>query len=205
MEVALPVFAINRLRMETDGDGITTLVGVHGCPLRCTYCLNKDAWYEDTVVRHLTCGELYDAVKIDDLYFKATGGGVTFGGGEAILHSGFIRDFKERYATDWNITLETALNVPLAYVEEAVEGVDFFIIDCKDMNEIKYKAYTGKTSKLVRKNLQYLLTKVGNDRIRVKVPLIPEYNCKEDVKKSIQILQEMGIKSIQQMEYVKRI
>ena len=27
-----------------------------------------------------TCMSLYETVKIDDLYFKATGGGVTFGG-----------------------------------------------------------------------------------------------------------------------------
>ena len=189
--------------METDGDGVTTLVGVHGCPLRCKYCLNKDAWYEDTIVQQFTCQELYDAVKVDDLYFRATGGGITFGGGEAVLHSGFITTFKEEYAPDWHIVLETALNVPSSYVKEAVEGVDFFIIDCKDMNEKIYKDYTGKSLKLVRQNLEYLLEKVGNDRIRVKVPLIPEYNCQEDVEKSIQRLQQMGITSIQQIEYVK--
>ena len=33
MSDTLPVFAIQRLRMETDGEGITTLVGVHGCPV----------------------------------------------------------------------------------------------------------------------------------------------------------------------------
>ncbi len=204
IETRLPVFSINRLRMGIDGEGVVTLVGVHGCPLRCKYCLNKAAWRNDIIVQQFTCEELYDAVKEDDLYFRATGGGVTFGGGEAILHSHFIKKFKEKYAQNWNIVLETALNVPSDYVKEAVEGVDFFIIDCKDMNEKIYKDYTGKTSKLVKQNLEYLLDKAGNHRMRVKVPLIPKYNQKADVEKSVQKLQQIGINSIQQIEYVVR-
>ena len=39
--VAAPIFAISRLRMGTDGSGITTLVTFMGCPLQCKYCLNK--------------------------------------------------------------------------------------------------------------------------------------------------------------------
>lgn len=35
-----PVFGISRLRIGTDGKGITTLVTFMGCPLNCKYCLN---------------------------------------------------------------------------------------------------------------------------------------------------------------------
>ena len=34
------VAAISRHRLMLDGDGVTTLVVFHGCPLRCRYCLN---------------------------------------------------------------------------------------------------------------------------------------------------------------------
>ena len=40
-EMKAPIFAISRLRMGTDGSGITTLVTFMGCPLKCKYCLNQ--------------------------------------------------------------------------------------------------------------------------------------------------------------------
>lgn len=34
------IIGIARHRLSTDGDGVTTLVAFHGCPLRCRHCLN---------------------------------------------------------------------------------------------------------------------------------------------------------------------
>lgn len=31
------IIGIARHRLSTDGDGVTTLVAFHGCPLRCRY------------------------------------------------------------------------------------------------------------------------------------------------------------------------
>ena len=45
----LPVFAIERHRITTDGVGVTTLVGAYGCPLQCKYCLNPHAWNPNTI------------------------------------------------------------------------------------------------------------------------------------------------------------
>lgn len=39
--VLAPIFGVSRLRMATDGDGVTTLVTFVGCPLRCKWCLNN--------------------------------------------------------------------------------------------------------------------------------------------------------------------
>ena len=81
--------------MGTDGNGITTLVTFMSCPLKCKYCLNKkchEPIYENdgTTLRKgimfLTPQELYDLVKIDNIYFQATGGGICFGGGEPTLY-----------------------------------------------------------------------------------------------------------------------
>lgn len=202
MNNTLPVFAIQRLRMETDGEGITTLVGVHGCPLRCKYCINQMVWDEHTEVRHMTPEELYREVKVDDLYFRATNGGVTFGGGEALLHSPFIRTFKEQFAPEWNISLETSLHAPATFVEEAAKAVDFFIVDCKDWSESIYDAYTGKTGALMRNNLEFLLKLVGSDRIRVRVPHIPAFNTEKDWEYTVSQLKNLGVSNIEQFRYL---
>ena len=36
-DITMPFIALDRLRMETDGDGVTTLVASKGCPLSCRY------------------------------------------------------------------------------------------------------------------------------------------------------------------------
>ena len=70
---------ISRHRLS-DGKGITTLVAFQGCMLHCRYCLNPNAIDFMGDASEFTCMSLYEAVKIDDLYFKATGGGITFVG-----------------------------------------------------------------------------------------------------------------------------
>ena len=78
--------------METDGQGITTLIAGAGCPLNCRWCINKRLLREATA-EAVTAEELLERVKMDDLYFRATGGGITFGGGEPLLHASFIYVF----------------------------------------------------------------------------------------------------------------
>ena len=39
--VTVPLLALNRHRMATDGEGVTTLVAGAGCPLHCKWCINK--------------------------------------------------------------------------------------------------------------------------------------------------------------------
>ena len=114
------IFAIDRLRMGTDGHGITTLVCFMGCPLRCAYCLNdrcheeiyskgSRGLYLNKGIIQLDANELYDHVKIDDLYFQATGGGICFGGGEPTRYASFIEEFHRVCGNVWKITLETSL------------------------------------------------------------------------------------------------
>ena len=80
--------------METDGQGITTLIAGAGCPLNCRWCINKRLLREATA-EAVTAEELLERVKTDDLYFRATGGGITFGGGEPLLHASFMRRFRD--------------------------------------------------------------------------------------------------------------
>lgn len=84
------IMGISRLRMGTDGIGITTLVTFYGCPLNCVYCLNPQCRDKNTVRAEYSPVELMKIIKIDDIYFRMTDGGVTFGGGEPLLYSNFI-------------------------------------------------------------------------------------------------------------------
>lgn len=203
-EITAPLIAINRHRLTTDGEGVTTLVGFHGCPLHCEYCLNAQCLQADGVWCRLTPGELYSEVEIDDLYFMATGGGICFGGGEPLLRSDFIKAFAEIMNPEWKLTIETSLNVPLENVKAIASLVQMWYVDIKDMNPEIYKAYGRKENKQVVSNLQWLAANGYADKVIVRLPLIPEYNTDEDRQRSQQQLEEMGFTNFDKFNYIVR-
>ena len=200
-EPLFPLLSLVRLRMATDGEGVTTLVAGAGCPLSCRWCINKRLLRE-APAEQVTAAELQERVRIDDLYFRATGGGVTFGGGESLLHAGFIGAFREVCPSEWRITAETSLAVPEENVRLAAECADDFIVDCKDMDPEIYGRYTGGDGALMASNLRLLLDLAGPERVVVRVPLIPEYNTPEDQERSAAALRAMGVKKLDLFSYV---
>ena len=203
-EITAPFIAINRHRLTTDGEGVTTLVGFHGCRLHCEYCLNAQCLQADGVWCRLTPGELYSEVEIDDLYFMATGGGICFGGGEPLLRSDFIKAFAEIMNPEWKLTIETSLNVPLENVKAIASLVQMWYVDIKDMNPDIYKAYGCKENKQVVSNLQWLAANGYADKVIIRLPLIPEYNTDEDRQRSQQQLEEMGFTNFDKFNYIVR-
>jgi pyruvate formate lyase activating enzyme len=197
------IFGISRHRLTTDGEGVTTLVAFNGCPLRCKFCLNKASW-EDEKGRLYTPELLFEEVKIDQLYFLATHGGITFGGGEPLLQVAFIKEFRELCGNQWQIVAETSLNVPFENVETLDSVLDGYIVDIKDINPEIYKDYTGKDNALVISNLGWLLKGGDPNRVIVRVPHIPEFNTDEDVKRSKDQLAAMGVKNIDEFNYIIR-
>lgn len=203
-EITAPFIAINRHRLTTDGEGVTTLVAFHGCPLHCEYCLNAQCLQADGVWCRLTPGELYSEVEIDDLYFMATGGGICFGGGEPLLRSDFIKAFAEIMNPEWKLTIETSLNVPLENVKAIASLVQMWYVDIKDMNPDIYKAYGCKENKQVISNLQWLAANGYADKVIIRLPLIPEYNTDEDRQQSQQQLEDMGFTNFDKFKYIVR-
>ena len=201
VERTAPVVACARHRMETDGEGITTLVCFHGCPLRCRHCINPFSFDPDTKYKVMTPGQLYHHVRVDELYFLTTGGGVTFGGGEPLLYSEFIIDFRSQCGDDWHLCAETSLNVPEKNLEIAAEVIDCFYIDCKDTNPEIYHRYTGRDNRQMLQNLKRLLTLKGADGLTVRVPLICGYNTEEDRQKTKALLTDMGVKNFDFFAY----
>ena len=197
------IFGISRHRLTTDGEGVTTLVAFSGCPLRCKYCLNKASW-ELSKGRDYTPETLFEEVKIDQLYFLATHGGITFGGGEPLLQVEFIKEFRELCGSQWQLLAETSLNVPFENVKTLDAVLDGYIVDIKDLNPEIYNAYTGKDNVLVMSNLQWLLQHGDPNRIMVRVPHIPDFNTDEDVSRSMEQLKMMGVANFNEFTYIIR-
>ena len=204
-ERTAPVITYVRHRMQSDGNGVTTLVCFHGCPLRCKYCLNPFSFAQQTRRAEITAEKLYEAVKGDELYFLATGGGVTFGGGEPLLQAPFLADFRKICGENWHLCAETSLWVTQAQVRIAAACIDHFYVDVKDINPEIYRAYTGQENEKVLDNLRLLLSLVGPERITVRLPLIPGYNTEGDRQTSQRLLTQMGITNFDCFTYQTQI
>ena len=196
-----PLIGISRHRLTTDGEGVTTLVAFHGCPLRCKYCLNPQSLHSEGIWKHYDCMQLYEEVRLDELYFLGTHGGITFGGGEPCLQSDFIYEFRQLCGQEWQLSVESSLNVPQENIEKLLPVIDYYIIDIKDINNDIYQQYTGKENEKVLNNLHYLIEHGKNEQIIVRTPIIPVYNSESDVDNSIRLLKEMGITQFDRFTY----
>lgn len=185
------IMGISRLRMGIDGKGVTTLIGFFGCPLHCKYCLNEHCHEGyDTAKAVYTPKELIDVLKKDDIYYRMSGGGITFGGGEPLLQSGFIHEVCELADKKWKKNIETSLNVPWEFVEPLINDIDEWIIDIKDMDEVLYEKYTGAAIDNMKNNLMQLKGLVDSSKIHIKVPRIRNFNSEENVEKSVKWIRE---------------
>lgn len=200
-EPRFPLLSLSRHRMEIDGEGVTTLVAGAGCPLSCAYCINKTVLCQ--VPTLVTAAELFEKTRCDDLYFCATGGGLTFGGGESLLHPDFYEALRP-YCPNWRLTAETSLNVSPEAVRRASEVFDAFIIDVKTLNSAIYRAYTGCEPGPVLENLKMLTDRLSADRLRVRVPLIPGFNDEADQAETEAALRALGLTCIERFAYLVR-
>ena len=205
MEIQADISAVSRHRIVVDGDGLTTLVAFMACPLRCRYCLNPQTLYPDEPHRVMTPEELYDEVRKDELYFLATGGGVTFGGGEPLLRPDFIRAFRSLCGPAWKLNVETSLNVPKDNVRALIPVIDHWFIDIKDMSPDIYRSYTGRDNAQVISNLRMMAKEGLYSHCIIRVPHIPGYNGDTDRDRSVKELEAMGFRLFDRFEYKTKI
>ena len=204
------ILSISRLRMGTDGKGISTLVVFFDCPLYCKYCINDVCHNSKTVfgtVPHaaFSVQELIDILVQDDIYYLMSGGGVVFGGGEPLLQSKYIHKVCTMVDQRWAKRIETSLNVPWDNIKPVLYDMDEWIIDIKDINSDIYKSYTKTDNKNMIENLLKLRNKVSKDKIHIRIPKIPDYNTSYDIEKSVEWIREnIGVEP-EVFSYIKTI
>ncbi|MBO5120305.1 MAG: pyruvate formate lyase-activating protein [Bacilli bacterium] len=123
-----------------DGPGIRVVVFFNGCKLRCKYCHNPEMWTKKA--ENYSPQELVDKIKRYKSYFKDNGG-VTFSGGEPLLHSKFIIETAKLLKEEnIHIALDTS-GVGLGDYNEILPYIDLVILDIKHTKPLGYKELTN--------------------------------------------------------------
>jgi len=173
------IIQLQKLSVD-DGAGIRTVIFMAGCPLRCRWCSNPESW--DMSAELAVPVSVYDVVKQierDDVFFRYSGGGVTFSGGEPTFQTEFLRslalEFEKRGVSMW---IETCGYFDFDRVRDIFKKMEHVFYDIKLMDSAKHEEYTGVGNSLILKNAA-LLHELGIP-ITVRMPAVKGVNFTEE-------------------------
>lgn len=179
-----------------DGPGIRTTVFLKGCSIHCPWCSNPENinYYEEQFCLNGSRGiygkyyepnYLVDELLKDKAYW-INGGGVTFSGGEALSHINYLVEvFEKLKCNDVNIAVETSLFTSKESLKDAINYVDYFIVDIKILSEDKCKSILGGNIEKYKCNLDYLYSQFNHNSILFRIPCSAEYTMEDRNKKLI--------------------
>ncbi len=171
--VRLPVFDVQRCCVH-DGPGIRTTVFLEGCPLRCAWCQNPEAFREGRAAPR-TVAEVVAEVLEDRAYYEVSGGGMTLSGGEPLLHAqAAVALLREAKSHGLHTAVQTSGVVPESSLAAVIGLVDLFQVDLKHMSPERHRELTGAGNDRVHASLAWLLARGA--AVELRMPLVPGVN-----------------------------
>lgn len=154
---------------------------------KCTLCgLCADACPTKAIEMS---GKLYDPEELmqiierERIHMEHSGGGVTFSGGEPLLHPDFLLQMLKMCGEKGlHRAVDTCGHVSAKTLLEVAQHTDLFLYDLKLMDPLQHKKWTGKDNRLILENLQKLAERGAN--INIRIPLIRNVNTdQEEIRK----------------------
>lgn len=126
------------------------------------------------VGRTYAIDELVEILLRDQAYYRRSGGGVTFSGGECTLFPEYLVALAAALkAHGIHLVVETAGDFDEAwFVRELLPLVDLIYFDVKLADADLHRSHTGRDNRRILANLAALLA-AASERIEVRIPLVP--------------------------------
>lgn len=196
------IFNIQRYSLN-DGQGIRTVVFFKGCPHTCPWCANPEsmsprietvrreskclhcatcmqdaeecpsgAW--ENIGRDVTLEELEREVLKDEVFFRASGGGVTLSGGEVLMQAEFAARLLQRLK-QWGIrtAIETAGDTARRRLLPLARECDEVLFDLKIMDAERARTVLNMNQPRVLENFRLLVSE--GIKVIPRLPLIPGF------------------------------
>ena len=147
----------------------------------CTLCGKCDCDALELCGKEYDLAELTEELLKDKLFFKTSGGGVTFSGGEPLLQPQLcVKLAKKLKEQSVSVALDTCGCVPRENLEQVLPYVDQVLFDIKAIDEQVHINCTGASNKQILENLRYMDSQ--NIPIEVRYPYVPTMNDGEAEK-----------------------
>ena len=172
---------------------------------KCTFCRECESACPTGALKLLgksmTVAEVVEEVTKDLPFYRASGGGVTFTGGEPIAQSLFAealaKKLKELYI---HLAIETSGYAPWEDLERVVLNADQILYDIKHMDPAVHQIWTGVENVVILDNAEKV-AKLGKDLI-IRLPVIGGINDDHDnVNKTALFAKQIGVREIHFLPY----
>lgn len=146
--------------------------------------------------------ELLERLEKQRIFYRYSGGGVTFSGGEATMQSGILRELVyELYDKAIDMALETSGYFLFDDIKDILEKLNLIFIDIKHMDDNLHRFYTGIGNKEILSNLSRLRElKVP---VVARIPLIEGVNADaENIRSTARFLKSnMALPKLELLPY----
>jgi len=161
-------------------------------------CTNCGKCIEVCYTRALGCfgkyyniDELLDIVKKDEKFYRASGGGVTIGGGEPTFQPLFtytlLRKCRENYI---HTAVDTCGYTSTSEGFKILEEADLLLFDLKGVDPKEHLRNTGVSNELILTNLKRL--DAMRKKIIIRVPIVPGYtDSAQNIKSTAEFLSRL--------------
>ena len=139
-----------------DGEGIRTNVFLAGCPLRCAWCANPEGQTWCNALTHwVETDEVLQKIRQQEIFYRYSGGGVTFSGGEATAQPQFLAELADALYDDGiSLALETCGQFDFDALRPILQKMDLLFMDLKHPDTTAHRRFTGVGNELILQNLQ---------------------------------------------------
>lgn len=122
---------------------------------------------------------ILNTVLPERIFYDASGGGVTFSGGECLTQAAFVEaTFRLLHENGIHTTVDTCGAIAWDSLARVLPHTDVFLYDIKKIDSTLHKAYTGLGSELILNNLKKLCD--AGAAVIIRIPLIPGYTDSDD-------------------------
>jgi len=141
------------------------------CPTNALYLFGQE----------MTVAQVLDEVEQDSTFYRESGGGMTLSGGECQPQPDFTAALLAgAHKRGINTAIETAFNVPWAFVEQVLPHVDVVLHDHMLTDSERHKKWTGVPNKRILENMKKAYETFPDKTFIARTPLIPGVNDDEE-------------------------
>ncbi len=158
------------------------------------------------VGKQISVNDLLQEIEKDSAFYRKSGGGITFGGGEPLLQSNFIKAVSiECQKQGFNIALETCGYAPWKNLKSVAPYMDLILFDLKHMDPKLHRKFCGYSNKLILENLKKL-SQLKPKKLTIRIPIIPSFNdTEENIKQTADFVKSLNssISHVETLAYHK--
>ncbi len=142
--------------------------------------------------KEMSVSEIMDIIEKERVFFDQSGGGVTFSGGEPLVHIKMLVELLDECGKrGFHRTVDTAGNVSTENILNVAKKTDLFLYDLKMMDSLLHKKWINSGNEKILQNLKAIAE--AGVHIIIRIPLIGGVNdTNENIEHTAKFISELA-------------